>query len=137
MRLALLKSLKMRASNQLLSVDGHGLRGIYNLYIHQSFACINHFTEQCFSMVVVIVLYMMVIIGTVYLQVRLRVIIESIKINSHSAVLVGYCLKSCTMWTLFLVRVGENLKRECDHLNESYKTVLSCGAVYYAVHWCF
>ena len=81
MRLALLKSLKMRASNQLLSVDGHGLRGVYNLYIHRSFACIN--TEQCFSMVVVIVLYMMVIIGTVYLQVRLRVIIESIKINSH------------------------------------------------------
>ena len=27
--------------------------------------------------------------------------------------------------------VGEILK--CDHSNESYKAVLSCGAVYYAV----
>ena len=32
---------------------------------------------------------------------------------------------------LTVVSVDEILK--CDHLNESYRAVLSCGAVYYAV----
>jgi len=36
---------------------------------------------------------------------------------------------------LTLESVDEVLK--CDHLNESYRAVLSCGAVYYAVQGSF
>ena len=41
-----------------------------------------------------------------------------------------YCLLCCTRWFYFLV-CGWNLV--CDHSNEHYWAVLSCGTVYYAL----
>ena len=40
-----------------------------------------------------------------------------------------YCLLCCTRW-FFLLSLDETLV--CDHSNESYCAVLSCGTVYYA-----
>ena len=41
------------------------------------------------------------------------------------------CLLCCTRWLKLLKSMDEILK--CDHSNESYGIVLSCGTVYYAV----
>ena len=48
-----------------------------------------------------------------------------------SSTFMWCCLLCCTRWFYLFESVVEILK--CDHPNESYWAVLSCGAVYYAV----